>query len=435
MRQGAGLGFVVIGLAVLIPSALDGPPVHLGITCELGSPTHECASPGTVRWWFPLYGPQPGTPADADQSRLTEGGGLVFYEEAGLILAFERRTGQLRWAHGTHWGPSQRRELTFGDGLLAVQTPFDWGPGLGHDETVIFDATSGDHLLTSFDHDQLLALVEGAAIFVDDHVVPPRGSDTGVRISAVDARSGKRRWSVPGPPCCRWPSPAPLIDVSGGLVAGGILFLGGPSLVQRIDLRTGAGLPDLMLGAIPELRPVAILAAVAPSGALMLSRGLTTAAVDGATGRLLWSATGRVNCNGRGFMGIDQAKDEGDVVYICGPSSIEARDAKSGQTRWTAKQWDAVPCPHPCWEGMAWRGELVAGRTESNTVTWTGIDTRSGHGRWTMAVPVDRGFAVDEALSEQPPLLMTVVCALDGWHPDRHYGERCDDRRLVAVNW
>lgn len=133
-RGSRPVAVVTVRIAVLVVAILtvlltaDGTGVP-GATCEPGA-THDCTSPGTVRWWVALDGQQP-RPESGSPTVAMEGGDLVFYVECDVVRALDRRSGRIRWKDTGigALGCGSDHRLAYGDGLL-VETE-QWSPSKG----------------------------------------------------------------------------------------------------------------------------------------------------------------------------------------------------------------------------------------------------------------------------------------------------------------
>src|SRR3981081_371970 len=144
---------VVLAVAVLAVSFTADGTASPGVTCEHGV-ARDCTSPGTVRWWLALDGPQPQASVGS-ASAAAEGGGMVFAIECDVVRALDRATGELRWKTvGVRWSCAEGSTLTYGDGLLMVAWSYSpWKSQTAY-VAVVLDAATGVRLFEGDGRDE-----------------------------------------------------------------------------------------------------------------------------------------------------------------------------------------------------------------------------------------------------------------------------------------
>jgi outer membrane protein assembly factor BamB len=395
---------LVVGLTVLalaVPSDGQGEP---GLLCLPGA-GRDCTSPGAVRWWHELDGADPQATLSFEPATAVAGGGLVIYQERDVVRAIDQNTGALRWKTlGVPNSLSQPPTLAYGDGLLVARDCYSpWKSSSACDFTVL-DATSGATVST-FHFDGLIdvvAVIGGAVVTTADG------------LTAVDGRTGRRRWTdVPtyGP---SRPAGAATSDTGQVIVGSTLCVLGADGVLSRLDLLSGARLPAITLN-IPGGQRLAGYAA----GVFVVDGRDQVRGLDATSGRLLWSvppSSGSVP----NVLGVDQAA--GALVYLRVANGFEAVEATTGRARWTVRK--ILPFSEDAF--VAARGsQLVEAIGESGTSLY-GLDGATGALRWS--THAGRFLVFERFAMGDPPLVVAVVC-------NSSTASGCTNRRLVAYNW
>jgi hypothetical protein len=221
------------------------------------------------------------------------------------------------------------------------------------------------------------------------------------------------------------------------------MYLPDIQLVHRIDLRSGAVLPDLTPN-YGAWRPDNLVA-FAPSGALVFVDATSYHTFDAVTGRQLWSVLGRRT--GPAVLGVEQGSRGRELLYVLGPQAIEAREARTGSLRWTVPPYNrngASSLSEPTdWFQAARGSQVVEAMGDMRASTYRGLDAQTRAVRWSLAMgpsfeaisPGGKDVLFARLAAGEPPLVLGVVCSPAGVRAGRPPGEGCDSRRLVAVNW
>lgn len=247
------------------------------------------------------------TPPTLVDGTIYVGTGVAGGDYGGRIAAIDARTGKQRWIFKT---------------AMFVSTPVTVSGGMAYalDQTgtlYALDATTGKQVWSA----PTGALTTTPA--VADGLVYVGTVSNGYGVAALDARSGKRRWSFTATELVE---SAPTV-VDGVVYVGGSAYVSGtsyPGVLYALDARTGkehwrAETPQTARGA----GDLATTPAVANGLVYATSKGGTLYAIDTATGKTVWTAD---DC------ATPPAVADG-AVY-CGGSTLHAFNAKTGKELW-----------------------------------------------------------------------------------------------------
>jgi len=436
------------------------------LTCP-ASPGRDCLSPGTVRWALPLPG-RYSLDGSSDALLVQQGhvprnpggfalypsqypaaataGGVILYQQGGLVEAVDSATGNLRWKVNLNPGSElwnavgstgdSQAPVVSGNQVAAVAVTGDGSAAW----VWLLDATSGavrGRIAVSPNEDPDMTVLAPTA----SGLAVEMGSCGAIENLAWTTGSVSWRVSLPG-------VPEPF-------VTGSVAYCPEGTTIQPVNLDTGGLLPALPLPA--GLRQAPSVVTVTAEGTLVASSLRMIAGIDAATGRMLWSAQGHlaIDSNDALLLLPDPASSPPAGAYLVQDAGYRLIMVQldTGRQVWTAKLSSSL-------FGDYVQGDLLQGLNrleyDSAVVTdspaswftppragadWTqleGLDPSTGRVRWTSPW-LSAYMEVLGATAAGPPEIVAASCAPDGVHLGSpvsgfYPNGTCTAARLFAVN-
>jgi len=396
-----------VALSLLLVAGLGGLTSRLLEDRDLASPPQTTAPvPQRAAPLWTAKGPAAESLAPPDRT-LRAAGDLVVattgFAEPGRTLAYDARTGNLRWARRT--GPTAFVVAVAGDsvvvapqygpliGLDLATGRERWRFGLADGQGPESGTIAGDTLFvgTSFpaegavdppvvyaldlatghqrwravldpgtDLQWAAPVVEGGQVLVAD-TLSHEGSAATSHLHALDADTGRRRWKAD------LHAPGQGFFAEPPVVAGDLAYLPTASgMLLAVDTRTGREVWRDQ-GGFP------LVAGVRDGLVVALVGGDRLVGFDAATGARRWQTpVGGGESEQWAVLG-------GDAVLVAGDGALVAVDAATGAARWRAAVGNAVGPPVVAGERVyvATRDRLVALDRASGTMVWSSGKVRS----------------------------------------------------------
>lgn len=483
----AGIAATVLAIN-RTPQPLSPPasPLDASVALTCTGQARHCTSPGQVRWSVALPPaaldsatdtvgmPVGSVQEQGDLSFLGSGvastpepvaslaGGLLVYQQGGLVQGIQAATGQARWQvhlpvdaspqpiSGGWWNTPVAPAVA---GSQIVVTTMD---AAGEVEMAwLIDAATGAvqaHLRLNYNNAVVLAPTRGGLAVETHNTV----------IVDLDWATGKVRWQV------RLPKSA---DGDLPIVIGATAYFQVGFTIQRVDLRTGRALPavDLPSDMRNKISPP-VLSADPGSGELIANGSNAIAVIDPATGRVLWSVTGNFK-SGTGLQASpDSAPPAGVYLTATGGSprryrmvTVNLASGRPVQTVILSRRTASAYLTKQLTvfqnmsalryqtslnlSGLSYHSPIVtdsgivpSGSAAAEWARLTGIDPRTGAPSWT-GPWTSSNMEVLGWTTAGPPEIIVESCAPDGMHLRQPLGTSpegpdgtCSAVRLFAIN-
>jgi eukaryotic-like serine/threonine-protein kinase len=367
------IGSRAIGAAILMllsactigvrtsPTSHPGSPSSAAATGPVGGLIALDPADGSVRWRITL-----GRVIDPPQ---LDAGRLLVAAQPGDVEAVDAATGRVEWAVTLAAKSVRIGAPVIGRGVVVVNiSPTPMSAGL-----VALGETNG-HMLWSF-HGPGGFLTDPVAI--DGQVVV--AANNAGQVFALDEVTGEVRWHV------RVSNRLLSIAVGDGFLG----VLGDDGMLRGLDpidghTRWGVGVGDAAFASIAVLANIVYLVE-APTIGAGGSLPTTLLAVDGQTGRMLWSFVK----DGLDAFDLNRHLADGDgALYVVTahppsrPGFLYAVDTSTGSLRWSYTFGTSAVSP-----ASFVGGTVVLTRTSTDGSKLIGLNPASGRVEWSYPVP------------------------------------------------